>query len=177
LVEISPKVADFMRSVMKMFETVKDPAAFKMLTQVEVELEEDVRTKARQLDGRFSWVSDFTPWDMKAAKGHSPLDYFIASMPMCHQSHYSEESSVMGLTLNSVKIKAYGKFDIRPGIGYEEITYETQIESPESAEKIKELVIRAEDACFVTNTLKRALPISGTIYLNGTVLTTRQHLK
>lgn len=175
MVSISTKVADYMHARAETLETEKDPEKLKLTTHVAVELEEDIRTRAQQGNGNFSWVSDFTPWASSAAKGPSPLDYFIASLGMCHESHYSEESSIMGVTLQSVSITIRAKFDIRPGIGYEEINYETRIQSPDSSEKIQELVNRTEEACFVTNTLKRALPLKGKIYLNGIELLTRKH--
>jgi uncharacterized OsmC-like protein len=175
MIKISPKVANYMRGVLRMREIEKDPEKFKLLTEVEVELHEDIRTRASQPGTKFSWISDYVPWDSRAARGPSPLEYFIASMPMCHLSHYSEEASVMSINLDSIKIRAKGRFDNRPGIGYEEISYETRIQSPNPRKRIIELVERAEGACFVTSTLKRAVSIRGVIYLNDKELVKRMH--
>jgi hypothetical protein len=83
----------------------------------------------------------------------------------------------MGLRLDSVRIRIIARYDARPGIGYDRIVYETRIESLEGPEKIRQLVDRAERACFATSTLRRArqLQISGTVYLNGAELMSRAH--
>lgn len=51
--------------------------------------------------------------------------------------------------------------------GFEEIRYETRIESSEPPERIRELVEEAERHCYVLSTFKRAVKISARILLNG----------
>lgn len=62
-----------------------------------------------------------------------------------------------------------------PNRGFEEIRYETRIQSPEAPERIRELVEEAERHCYVVNTLKRAAKISARIYLNGTLFMEIEH--
>ena len=157
----------------KLLKEAKDPNELKGEVEVETQLVEDIHSVGKS--GRFSWPSDFRPWEPGAAKGPSPLAYFISSMGLCHQSHYSEEASLMDLTLDSVKVKTKAVYDLRPGVGFEGITYETRIESRENEERIMELVERAEKACYVTSTLKRALKIEGKIYLNSNQVMSRNH--
>ena len=57
-----------------------------------------------------------------------------------------------------------------PNRGFEGIRYETRIESPEPAKRIRELVGEAERHCYVLSTLRRAAKISARIVLNGTLL-------
>lgn len=54
--------------------------------------------------------------------------------------------------------------------GFDEIRYETRIQSPEPAARIKELVEEAERHCYVLSTLRRAAKISARIVLNGALL-------
>ena len=63
-----------------------------------------------------------------------------------------------------------GRVDGIPNRGFEEIRYETRIQSPEPAQRIKELVNEAEAHCYVLTTLRRAAKISARIVLNGTLL-------
>ena len=72
----------------------------------------------------------------------------------------------MNIKIRSLEIDIRAHYDTRPGGVFDEITYETKIESSEAEIKIKELVLKAENDCYVTNTMARAVKITGTIVLN-----------
>ncbi len=86
-------------------------------------------------------------------------------------------AALKDLTLDALEFSIRGYFDRRggrlqdvPNRGFEEIRYETSIQSPESPQRIKELVEEAERHCYVLNTLRRAVKISARIVLNGELL-------
>jgi hypothetical protein len=81
------------------------------------------------------------------------------------------------ITLDALEFSIRGYFDRRGGRvdgvlnrGFEEIRYETRIESPEPVERIKALVAEAEGHCYVLHTLRRAVRLSARIVLNGALL-------
>lgn len=86
-------------------------------------------------------------------------------------------AALKNIVLDGLEFSIRGYFDRRggrvagvPNRGFEEIRYETRIESPEPAERIKNLVEEAERHCYVLSTLRRAVKVSARIVLNGTLL-------
>jgi hypothetical protein len=86
-------------------------------------------------------------------------------------------AALRDISLDALEFSIRGYFDRRggrisgvPNRGFEEIRYETRIQSPEAPERIKELVEEAERHCYVLATLRRAVKISARIVLNGTLL-------
>jgi len=86
------------------------------------------------------------------------------------------------ITIDLLEFSIRGYFDRRggrvanvPNRGFEEIRYETRIQSPEPAERIKTLVEEAERHCYVLATLRRAIKVSARIVLNGRLLTEFTH--
>lgn len=86
-------------------------------------------------------------------------------------------AALKDIALDALEFSIRGYFDRRggrvagiPNRGFEEIRYETRIQSPEPAERIKELVEEAERHCYVLSTLRRAAKVSARIVLNGTLL-------
>lgn len=91
-------------------------------------------------------------------------------------------ASLRGLTLDGLAFEIRGYFDRRggrvtgvPNRGFDEIRYETRIQSPEPADRIRALVDEAEAHCYVLHTLARAVKLVGRITLNGTLLTEVAH--
>ena len=91
-------------------------------------------------------------------------------------------AALRDLRIDALEFAIRGYFDRRggrvpavPNHGFDEIRYETRIQSPETPERIRALVEGAERHCYVLNTLKRAAKISGRIVLNGTLLMEIEH--
>jgi hypothetical protein len=81
------------------------------------------------------------------------------------------------MTLDALEFRIRGYFDRRggrvpdvPNQGFEEIRYDILVQSPESSERVKELVEEGERHCYALNTLRRAVKISGRVMLNGALL-------
>jgi uncharacterized OsmC-like protein len=85
-------------------------------------------------------------------------------------------AALRDIKLDALEFSIRGYFDRRggrvgvPNRGFEEIRYETRIQSPEAPERIKEIVEEAERYCYVLATLRRAVKLSARIILNGTLL-------
>ncbi len=91
-------------------------------------------------------------------------------------------AALKDITLDALEFSIRGYFDRRggrlpdvPNRGFEEIRYETRIQSPDEPDRIKELVEEAERHCYVLSTLKRAAKMSARIFLNGNLLIEVRH--
>lgn len=133
--------------------------------RISVKFADGLRKELRS--GNVTWFSDAN--SMVGGKGEYPaaLQHFLAGLPLCQMAHYAERSSVWGIKLESLEMSVEGHFVAMSGYGFDEIRFETKIVSRESPEKIKELALAAERDCYVTNTLKRACRVTGSIFLNG----------
>ncbi len=138
------------------------------VTKVSVKFAEGLRKELRS--GNITWFSDANV--RVGGKGEYPgaLQHFLAGLPLCQMAHYAERSSVWGIKLESLEISVEGHFVAISGYGFDEIKFETKITSLDRPEKIKELALAAERDCYVTNTLRRACPVYGRVFLNGELL-------
>ena len=91
-------------------------------------------------------------------------------------------AALRDLRIDTLEFAIRGYFDRRggraagvPNHGFEEIRYETRIQSPEPPDRIRALVDEAERHCYVLNTLRRAAKISARIVLNGSLLVELEH--
>ncbi len=117
------------------------------------------------------WVCDGPKERAGTNQAPGPLQYFLSSMAFCQLTHYAENAALMGIVLEEVKMNVKGQYNPLPGNGYETIEFETHIQSAEPLSRISELARRAEQECYVTNTLKKAARVSGKVFLNGQPLT------
>lgn len=134
-----------------------------------------VRVSARYLPGlRKELRSGDLTWFSDAAKavgglGEHPgaLQHFIAGLPLCQMTHYSERASVWGVKIEDLEVSAIGRYIGIAGHGFDTIEYEVKIASPEPKDKIRELARAAAGDCYVTNTLKHSCKVAGKVILNG----------
>lgn len=110
--------------------------------------------------------------------GMNPVELVLAALGTCQQIMYSAYASVMGVPLKSVKVSVKGYLDLH-GLfgmnetvppGYDNIRYETIIDSDADPETIRKLAETVEKHCPVLDIICRAIPVSGNITLNGNKL-------
>ena len=107
----------------------------------------------------------------------SPGDLILTALGTCQGIMYAALASAMGIELTSYKVKLSGNLDLHGlfgmgkenGIppGFQDITFESIIESPASEEEIKQLVDAVEDQCPILDTLVRSVSVSGSATING----------
>lgn len=141
---------------------------FSRQLKLETKYLEGLRKELRSAE--IIWHSDASKYVGGAGEYPGALHHFLAGLPLCQMTHYAERASFWGLKIDSLEMKVTGHFTAVPGHGFDEIEYETHIQSAESQEKIRELVKAAEGDCYVTNTLKHACKLAGHILLNGETL-------
>ena len=122
------------------------------------------------------------PVDEPAAFGggdaaQSPGDLILTALGTCQGIMYAALASAMGIELTSYKVKLSGNLDLHglfgmgadKGIppGFQDLSFESIIESPASEEDIKALVDAVEAQCPILDTLVRSIPVSGTATING----------
>lgn len=107
----------------------------------------------------------------------SPGDLILTALGTCQGIMYAALASAMGIELTSYKVKLEGNLDLHglfgmgtdKGIppGFQNLSYESIIESPASEEVIRQLVDAVEAQCPILDTLQRPIKVTGTATING----------
>jgi uncharacterized OsmC-like protein len=133
--------------------------------RIDLELVEQLHFKASF--GRFSFTIDEPPERGGTDAGLPPLAYFVAGTTSCLMTQYMKLTIAKDIPLTSMKAVARGHFDRRVGGAFRDIIYEITIESPASAEAIREVAREAELMCYAHNTLKNSVQMKTNLRLNG----------
>lgn len=154
-----------------------NPQAARLVFRAETELQEGVRCTVKVRD--FSTVVIDEPPELGGENaGMNPVELVLGALGTCQEIMYSAYASVMGIPLNSVKVDVKGYLDLH-GLfgmnenipaGYDNIRYETYIDSPADADAIRKLAETVESHCPVLDTICRAVTVSGNVTLNGNKL-------
>lgn len=76
------------------------------------------------------------------------------------------------LKIGTLEMTARGHVDLAKVGGHmTDVIYDVRLTGSENKEKLVEVLHEAEGMCFVHQTLKRAIPITANISLNGTDVT------
>ncbi len=112
-----------------------------------------------------------------ADSAQSPGDLILTALGTCQGIMYAALASAMGIELTSYRVKLEGNLDLHglfgmgkdKGIppGFQDLSYESIIESPASDEEIQALVDAVEAQCPILDTLTRSIPVTGTATING----------
>ncbi len=166
-------------------EVVKqDPSSAKIVLTARTHLEEDVRAIAKIRDFP-DMVVDEPPVFGGSDQGMSPGEVLLTALGTCQEVMYGAYASVMGVQLDELKITCHGDLDLHGMFaldetvppGFTAISFETQIKSPDSPEKIRALVEMAQSHCPLLDTITRQVPIHGSAYLNGELINTLKALE
>ena len=107
----------------------------------------------------------------------SPGDLILTALGSCQGIMYAALASAMDIELTSLKVKLSGNLDLHglfgmgtdKGIppGFQDITFESIIESPASEDEIRKLVDAVEAQCPILDTLVRSITVNGSATING----------
>jgi len=155
----------------------QNPKSAQVVLTAHTELDEDVRTTAKVRDFP-PMVVDEPPVFGGTDKGMNPGEVLLVALGTCQEIMYSAFASVMGIQLDELKITCEGALDLHGMFaldeavpaGFTRISFETHIKSPESADRIRELIDMAQSHCPLLDTITRAVPASGSAYLNGALI-------
>lgn len=168
MIQFSEDLVEYSKRRAERFRSLQGKEVTRSTTQVKARLVENVQSKAEA--GGHVWICDGPKERAGTNQAPGPLQYFLSSMAFCQLTHYAENAALMGIALEDVEMNVRGQFNPLPGNGYETIEFETRIRTAEPPSRILELARRAEDECYVTNTLKKAARVAGRVFVNGQLL-------
>ncbi len=133
---------------------------------------DDFLSSAKRAGSDLVWYSDESKEKGGQEKGASPLSYFLSAMGFCQFVHYTEHCIVDNIKLESLEMKIDGTISLQKPRRFTEVRYEVKISSHENDESVKKLARQAADDCYVTNTLRGACKVTGSIVHNGNTIDT-----
>lgn len=135
-------------------------------------LERGLTTKARMR--KFHMTID-EPKELGGAdEGPNPVEIMLAAFGTCQEIVYGVYAAALGIRLDKLEIDVecdldprgfFGVKDVPPGPSA--VRFKARIESPDSPERIAELVHMVETHCPVLDALVRTVPVGGSATLNG----------
>lgn len=100
--------------------------------------------------------------------GPNPVETVLAAFGSCQAIVYRAYANVLGLQVDRIDVEARGYLDVRgflghPSVapGFERVSFTTRVTSPESPEKIRQLVDLVGKHCPVLDILKTPLAVEG----------------
>jgi uncharacterized OsmC-like protein len=106
----------------------------------------------------------------------SPADLILVALGSCQEIMYAALASAMDIPLTSVRVELKGNMDYRGLMGmsngevppgFQDISYETHLDSPAGEATLKKLVDAVESQCPILDTLVRPIRVTGKAILNG----------
>lgn len=128
---------------------------------------DDFLSSATRAGSALVWYSDESKERGGQERGTSPLSYFLSAMGFCQFVHYTEHCIVDNLKLDSLEMKIEGTISLQRPRRFLDVRYEVRISSREEDKAIKRLAWRSAEDCYVTNTLRMACKVTGTVIHNG----------
>lgn len=115
----------------------------------------------------------------------SPVELVLAALGSCQIVMFSALAATREIELDECEVTLKAHLNVRGLLGMKEgeksvypgfssISYETNIKSSESVEKIRELVHDVEQQCPVMDMLTRSVRIEGTAMINDELLELKQ---
>lgn len=105
-------------------------------------------------------------------KGAAPLQYFLAGAGSCLLTQYARLAIAHDIAIDALALSVIGHIDRSLDGAFTDIIFEVRTSSKEPKERIVGLALEAEKHCFVSNTLKKAIPTSTKVYNNAELLHT-----
>lgn len=118
----------------------------------------------------FKYEIDEPPERGGTNAGLNPLGFFLIGAASCFLNQLVKVAIVEDLKLDNMEVTARGHYNLHTGGGiyeFTDIVYDVKMDGSESKESLEELLKKGEDRCFVHNTLKKAIPLTTNISLNG----------
>ncbi|PHS71096.1 MAG: osmotically inducible protein OsmC [Methylophaga sp.] len=162
-------------AMMKLIEGIQaNPASSQVFFKADTEWVEDVRCTAQVRDFPVITI-DEPPVLGGQDAGVNPVELVLVALGTCQEIMYSAYASVMDIPLDSVKVSVKGDLDLKGlfGLdesvpaGYTQVTFQTTIESSADDATLVKLVETAESHCPVLDIFTRAVPVNGSVTING----------
>jgi len=99
--------------------------------------------------------------------GPDPLAYFVTGAASCFLNQFARTIIIRDLKIDSLEMTARAHYDMAKNREFLDFIYDVRLIGSETRENVSELMHEAERRCFVHQTLKKALPLTTNVYLNG----------
>jgi uncharacterized OsmC-like protein len=100
--------------------------------------------------------------------GPNPFGYFLIGAAACFFNQFAKVAIMRDLKIDTLEMTARGHVNLsKPGGHMTDIIYDVRLTGSESKEKLLAMLDEAEGMCFVHQTLKRAIPLTANLSLNG----------
>lgn len=120
--------------------------------------------------GNFTVEIDEPPERGGRGKGPTPLNYFLIGAGSCLLMQWAKIAVIEGLDVDNLEATARGHTDRRIDGYFTDFVFDVRMDGKESVERIKQVAKESERLCFVHNTLKRGVPVTTNITLNGKLI-------
>ena len=128
-------------------------------------------------DGGWKLIADESVGDGGGGLGPDPGVLVRAGLGSCLAMGYAQWAAVMDVPLDSVEVVVEADYDARGMFGVDEsvapgwgaIRYSVNISSPAPAERVREVIERADLCSPILDDMKRALAVSGELRITSTV--------
>ena len=107
-------------------------------------------------------------------EGPSPVELVLGALGSCQEVVIGVHARLLGIPVSSVRVEVSGDLDPRGffgaadvPVGFSEVRYTVHIESDADADKLAELISRAERLCPVTAIIAEPTPVVPGYVVNG----------
>lgn len=152
----------------------KDDSFLRGTHRVDLEHLEQLTCEIKTKGGskQYTFISDEPRERGGHEKGAAPLQYFLAGAGSCLLTQYARLAIAEDMSIDTLALSAIGHIDRSLEGAFTDIIFEVRINSEEPSERIVDLASKAEKHCFVSNTLRKAIPMKTKIYNNTALLYT-----
>ncbi|MHB8566334.1 MAG: OsmC-related (seleno)protein [Nitrososphaerales archaeon] len=99
--------------------------------------------------------------------GLDPLGYFVTGAASCFLNQFARSIMIRDLKVDDLEMTARAHYDMAKTRDFTDFIYDVHLSGKESKENVLELLYEAERRCFVHQTLKKAIPLTTNVFLNG----------
>ncbi len=117
--------------------------------------------------GNFTVEIDEPPERDGHGRGPTPLNYFLIGAGSCLLMQWAKIAVIEGLNIDNLAAIARGHTDRRIDGYFTDFVFDIKMDGKESEERIRQVAKESERFCFAHNTLKRAVPVTTNVTLNG----------
>ena len=107
-------------------------------------------------------------------QGPTPVEQVLAALGTCQEIVYATYARVLGIPIDALAVRAEGVLDPRGffgvaavPVGFQEVSFAVDIQSPAASEDIARLVETVNEHCPVLDILRQPVPVAGRYAHNG----------
>lgn len=126
-------------------------------------------------ESKFTFTIDEPPDRGGTNTGLHPLGHFVIGAAACFFNQLVKVAMVWKLNFDSMEITAIAHVRRKPQEHQEsnvreftDFTYDVRLTGSEEIQTLEKLVVEGENRCYVHQTLKKAIPLTTNLFLNGT---------